>query len=141
MGEKPALLVLLGHWDADNLGCSSGMATPDAFSSISSLPGCQSLASSQRIKYFEGHNHCNRITNPNTGFMIGSFGMSGCGDFGLPIMDTRGSDAILWYFHLGSGGKRHSDFDTVLDCIKTNGFSKCTQYATRWMEQSLTSGS
>merc|ERR1712157_51566 len=27
--EKPGVLLLLGHWDDNNLGCASRMATPD----------------------------------------------------------------------------------------------------------------
>jgi hypothetical protein len=111
------------------------MATPEAYSQILSLPGCSALSS--RIKYFEGHNHCNHITKTNIGFMIGSFGMGGCGDFGLPVLDTRNGEAKLWYFNLGSGGVRHSNWDTVLGCIKANGASSCLQYADQWMLQSL----
>jgi len=135
--NNPSLLVLLGHWDADNLGCSSGMATPEIYSKLIQMPGCQRFGS--RIKYFEGHNHCNRIVSPNTGFMVGSFGMSGCGDFGLPIMDTRNAQAVLYYFKLGEGGARVSNWDAIMNCIKSNGLSGCTQYAEKWMEQSLTS--
>jgi hypothetical protein len=134
--HNPALVVLMSHWDADNLGCASGMAAPEAFSQILSMPGCSALA--PRIKYFEGHNHCNKVTNPNVGFMIGAFGMSGCGDLGLPVLDTRNGEAKLWYFSLGSGGVRHSNWDTVLGCIRANGASSCTQYADQWMLQSLT---
>merc|ERR1712100_588839 len=125
----------MGHWDGDNMGCASGMATPEAYSKLVSVPGCSALSS--KIKYFEGHTHCNHVTNTNTGFMIGAFGMSGCGDFGLPVLDTRGGEAKLWYFGLGSGGRRNSNWDTVLGCIRANGVSGCTQYASPWMQQSL----
>jgi len=132
--QNPSLLVLLGHWDADNHGCSSGMSTSEVYTKVSALSGCSSMAS--RIKYFEGHNHCNKITQANTGFMIGAFGMGGCGDFGLPILDTRNDEAKLWYFKLGSNGVRTSNWDEVLGCIKSNGFGACTQYADTWMQQS-----
>lgn len=131
--EDPSLVVLLGHWDARNLGCEAGMAAPDVYRELLSMPGCQRFG--KRIKYFEGHNHCNEITNPNTGFMFGSFGMSGCGQFGLPILDTRNGKALLYYFPLGNGGARYGPWDVVMGCIKSKGFSACTQYADVWMEQ------
>jgi len=134
--QDPALLVLLGHWDGDNMGCASGMAASEVYNAVRSLPGCAALA--PRLKYFEGHTHCNKVTQDNTGFMVGANGMSGCGDFGLPILDTRGGQATLWYFSLGSGGQRHSNWDEVLTCIRNYGFSACTQYADKWMQQSLT---
>jgi len=133
--QNPALLVLLGHWDADNLGCASGMASPEVYGKVSALPACATLGS--RIKYFEGHNHCNRIVEDNTGFMVGANGMAGCGDFGLPILDTRGGQATLWYFSLGSGGNRHTNWDEVLGCIKSYGFAGCTQYADIWMQEQI----
>lgn len=140
VGEQdPDLLVLLGHWDADNLGCQAGMATPEAFSRLMGYSGCGNLA--DRVKFFEGHNHCNHIIQSNTGFMIGSFGMSGCGDFGIPIMDTRDGQAVLYYFQLGAGGQRSSNWGTIMDCLKSNGYAACKQYAQVWMQQDLPSAS
>merc|ERR1711957_428272 len=125
-----------GHWDGDNMGCASGMAASEVYDKVQSLSGCDALQG--RIKYFEGHTHCNQIMESNTGFMVGANGMSGCGNFGLPILDTRGDQATLWYFSLGSNGQRHSNWDEVLTCIRNYGFSACTQYADKWMQQSLT---
>jgi len=102
-----------------------------------SMPGCQRFGS--RIKYFEGHTHCNKVTKPNTGFMVGSFGQRGCGHFGLPIMDTRNGSAVLYYFELGDGGNRVHDWDTKMNCIKSHGLSGCTHLAKKWMEESLDS--
>merc|ERR1712048_181086 len=90
-----------------------------------------------RLKFFEGHKHCNQIITENTGFMVGANGMSGCGDFGLPILDTRNGTETLWYFKLGSNyGQRVNNWDEVLSCIESKGFSACTQYADKWMTQS-----
>merc|ERR1711937_470141 len=43
--QNPSLMVLLGHWDAVNLGCQSGMDTKDVHSKVLSLPGCSELSS------------------------------------------------------------------------------------------------
>lgn len=140
VGEQdPDLLVLLGHWDADNLGCQSGMAAPEAYNRIMGFSGCGNLG--DRVKYFEGHTHCNHITQTNTGFMVGSFGMTGCGDFGIPIMDTRDGQAVLYYFLLGSNGRRNSKWSAIMDCFKSSGFSACKHYAQQWMQQDLPSSS
>jgi len=133
--QDPALLVLMGHWDGDDMGCANGMSASEVYDKVQSLSGCDALQG--RIKYFEGHTHCNQIMESNTGFMVGANGMSGCGDFGLPILDTRNGQETLWYFKLGSNGKRMGNWDEVLGCIKNNGFSACTQYADRWMTQSF----
>ena len=38
------------------------------------IPGCDNL--SKKLKYIEGHKHCNLITKNNTGYMFGAMGMS-----------------------------------------------------------------
>jgi len=137
--QNPHLLVLLGHWNGVNHGCAIGMDTPGVYNKIKSMPGCSSLGS--RIKFFEGHEHDNRVVMANTGFMVGSNGMLGPGNFGLPILDTRGNQEVLWYFKLGEGGRRISNWDAVLGCIRSSGLSACTHYADKWMQQSFMSGS
>merc|ERR1712048_1469369 len=69
------------------------------------MQGCDTLGS--RLKYVEGHYHCNKIVENNTGFV------------------------------LGKQGQRTKDFDAIIDCFKTNGYSQCTHYAQVWMEEPL----
>jgi len=133
--ENPSWVVLLGHWDVDNLGCRNGMAAPEVYDHLKVMPGCQRFGS--RIKFFEGHVHSNHVVRQNTGFMVGSFGQSGSGDFGLPILDTRDEKAVLYYFKLGQGGRKLSTWDTVMCCIKSKGLSGCRHHADVWLEQSL----
>lgn len=147
VGEvKPALLVLLGHWNKVDMGCASGMDTPDAYKRIMQLQGCSSLGS--RVKYFEGHRHCNAVVQENTGFLIGSFGMGGGGCFGfpegdgamgLPVLDTRGAKAKLYYFQMGVRGARTENFDAILNCLKASGLDGCTGIpgVFTWMEEEL----
>mmetsp|Transcript_91044 Transcript_91044/g.208645 ORF Transcript_91044/g.208645 Transcript_91044/m.208645 type:complete len:607 (-) Transcript_91044:393-2213(-) len=132
---QPQLVVLLGHWDAVNLGCQAGEDTPDVFRKVQSIPACSALGDS--LKYVVGHNHCNEIMQADTGFMLGAFGMSGCGQFGLPVLDTRNNRAKLYYFKMGTGGQREGQFQAVLDCLDASGFDGCLQYADTWMDVAL----
>jgi len=144
--QQPELLVLLGHWNKQDMGCASGMDTPDAYNRVLGLSGCSQLGA--RIKYFEGHRHCNGVIQENVGFLVGSFGMGngGCNGFpegdgtlGLPILDTRGGVAKLYYFQMGIGGSRTANFDSILACLKTKGLSGCTGLpgVQVWMEEDL----
>jgi hypothetical protein len=133
---NPALVVLQGHWNNVDLGAMPNMDTEHVFPKLQTLDGCDKLGS--RLKFVEGHYHCNKIIKNNTGFMLGSFGMTNCGgDFGLPILDTRQGTAKLYYFELGKQGHRTEDFDAIIDCFKTRGYSKCIKYAQVWMEEPL----
>jgi hypothetical protein len=138
---NPALVFLIGHWNGQNGGCSAGMATEDAFTRVKKIAGCDTLGT--RLKFVEGHKHCNQVKEPNTGYVLGAFGFAdsdtSCnGAFGLPILDTRNGWARLYYFELGVQGKRTEDFDKIIDCFKTKGYSECTHYAQVWMEEDLT---
>jgi len=88
------------------------------------------------MKYFEGHAHCNQKKLPD-GVMLGAWGFEGCGDFGVPILDTRNNQAILWYFEMGSGGHKNGQFDTILTCLETQGLDACKHMATPWFTQDL----
>jgi hypothetical protein len=137
---KPALAVLVGHWNSENSGCVEGMGTESVFARVQRLAGCDTLGT--RIKFVEGHKHCNQIKQNNTGFLLGSFGFSdsdtSCsGAFGLPILDTRDGWARLYYFELGSFGQRADNFDTIIECFKEKGFSMCMSYAQLWMEEPI----
>jgi hypothetical protein len=56
---KPAMALLLGHWNVENGGCESEMAVPEAYRLIQAFPGCDSMGS--RLKYLMGHVHCNEV--------------------------------------------------------------------------------
>lgn len=139
-GSKPALVVLLGHWNGGGMGCAAGMDTPSAYSRVRNIDACRALGS--RLKWVEGHKHCNQILVPNTGFLLGSFGFEDgdarChGAFAIPILDTRGGRARLYYYELGKSGKRTDNFDTIMSCLMEHGHSGCTQYADKWMDEPL----
>lgn len=67
----------MGHWNEDGLGCSADMTTPTVYSTLKSEPKCAGIA--DKLKYFEGHAHCNEVVEKDVGFMVGANGMSQCG--------------------------------------------------------------
>ena len=94
-----------------------------------------------RLKFIMGHTHCNEVVKNATGFMVAGQGMEGCGNFGIPVLDTTGDKAELSYFPLNDLGNRGSDqFGALLSCIKENGFSGCASLASKtgpWLSQAL----
>ena len=78
----------VGHWNDAGMGCDANMDVPDVFAAISALPGCDALAATGSLRYVMGHTHCNKVTAPGVGFMVAGQGMSGCGNFGVPVFDT-----------------------------------------------------
>merc|ERR1711920_1033615 len=68
---QPALAVLVGHWNSQNSGCLQGMTTSSIYHRVRKMTGCDTLGT--RLKYVEGHKHCNLVKENNTGFLLGSF--------------------------------------------------------------------
>lgn len=137
--EQPSLVVMIGHWNSEGLGCASGMDTEEVRPKLMQLEGCNNLG--DRLKYFEGHEHCNYVKEKDYGFLVGSFGYNGCGNFGLPILNTRNGRATLHYFPLGDNWQKADNFDEILGCIGAKGYSACTEYAQVWLDQPLTTPS
>jgi hypothetical protein len=128
-------LLLLGHWNSDGDGCDSDVTVPAVYQKILSIPACAPLK--EKVRYFMGHKHCNIITEPNVGFMVGAQAMSdatSCGGaFGLPIVDTTGGKFRVLYFPFAEAGKfDEAYYDSVLSCIQQNGVSNCYHLATEW---------
>jgi len=134
---NPKYVLLLGHWNSDGDGCEAE-SVPEVYSALSALPQCAPLMS--RMKYFMGHKHCNVVTSPDTGFMVGAMGMadkSSCGgEFGFPVLDTTQGDLRVYYFSLAKEGQ-YDHYDQVLACIRSSGVSGCYHLATLWTGSSL----
>ena len=132
--SNPDVVMLLGHWNSEGDGCPSGMTTPELYSQMLSLPACASVAS--KIKYFEGHKHCNQVMEPDVGFMVGAVGMSDiatdpCGaDFGFPIVDTTGGTFKVYYFQIQD--RNVDNYEAILNCVKASGVSQCYHLAKLW---------
>ena len=135
---KPDALFLLGHWNSNGDGCDSDATVPAVYKTIVSLPACAPLAS--KVRYFMGHKHCNIVTEPNVGFMVGAQGMSdatSCGGaYGVPIVDTTGGRFRVYYFPIAQANS-FDNYDTILSCIKAKGVSGCYDLAQEWANVAL----
>lgn len=137
------LAVLLGHWDTSGLGATSATATPGLYDHIKGMPGCKALDDSGALKFVMGHTHCNLahphghvLSGHSTGFMVAGFGMEGCGNYGVPLLDTTGNKVRVVYFPIVA--KDGTDtYDQVTACVAKSGWRQCTHLAETWLDQEL----
>ena len=142
---KPVAVFLLGHWNKENAGCAPAMETQDVHAAlVAAYPaGCGEL------KYMDGHDHCNQVENgrglsptaaptaaapadaENFGFLIGGHGMTGCGQYGLVLLDSTGGSVGMDYFELASDSAGDGAYGKILDCVSSsgNGLVGCTDLA------------
>jgi len=128
--------VLIGHWDAGGLGAKKEMDMPHWYTEMAALPGCSELDARGMLKFVMGHTHCND-PHPHgkidTGFRVAGFGMEGCGNFGMPIVDTTEGRVRFWYFDTSSDDL----YDQVTNCVQAQGWRQCTDLATLWLDQPI----
>jgi len=164
---RPRWLFLLGHWDGDGGATAEaecnpclGADTPALHARLRHTPGCAEYGS--RLKYQDGHTHCNRVqeveagTGEARGFLVGASGMSGCSQFGFEYVETEGEAAgeggaeggaraggggalRVWYFELEREGAP-SRADAVLSCVAAQGLPACTHLATLWFDSAAARG-
>jgi hypothetical protein len=127
--------MLFGHWNGPNLGCSFGMDTPSIYKVLMKKPGC----AAKKGLYFDGHDHCNRITTASTstdpnpvGYMIGASGMNGdCSPMsGFVVVDSKAKDVAVDYYDMGQ-------FEALSGCWDANKeqpFTKCRSHAQKWRD-------
>lgn len=137
MKENPKYILLQSHWNAQGDGCEDDMTAPAVYKEMSLLPECASIV--PKMKYFMGHDHCNKITETDIGYMVGANGMSGCGEWGIPIVDTTSGSFKVYYFllYIQPGLRNNAtvavdNFDKVYNCFRDNGVSNCYHLATEW---------
>mmetsp|Transcript_36132 Transcript_36132/g.100336 ORF Transcript_36132/g.100336 Transcript_36132/m.100336 type:complete len:227 (-) Transcript_36132:91-771(-) len=142
LAEQPGLevAVLAGHWDRDGSGASPEMAMPQWYAEMTAMPGCAELHERGLLKFVMGHTHCN---NPHpkpmgqrhgAGFRVAGFGMGkGCGNFGVPMLDTTGGRVRVWYFDASSDEL----YAALHDCVQRRGWRRCTHLATLWLDQGI----
>jgi hypothetical protein len=91
-------------------------STPEIYTALSGMASCAPLIS--KMKYFMGHKHCNIVTSPNVGFMVGAMGMSSTascgGEFGIPVVDTTFGDFRVYYFSIAKVFAVHSSFIIII---------------------------
>jgi len=154
---------LMGHWNDVSNGCQDSMDVPEIQSVIGTtfdeFPGCAELYQRGRLKYLDGHSHCNHVEYRGEkhadhlevayrggqkeedkiidGFMIGGHGMAECGQLGFAFVDSLSSPGHVrvWYFEERNVRTPHrDDYPAILDCVKERGVAGCTHLATLWWE-------
>merc|ERR1712032_1203503 len=126
MGATATVVMVLGHWNTDNLGCSDTSA-PNVWAHVKQQPGC----ASKLVLYVDGHEHCNHVTEPGFGFMIGANGQGGNCEpqFGFMVIDTNPktqdgrADARVDYFEVARGTV--DNWANLSDCLQKSGYSGC----------------
>jgi hypothetical protein len=142
--QKAKWFVVIGHWTGVDAGCQPKMTTKDVHEYITTVDGCKEMA--HRVKWLEGHAHCNLIMKKDTGFRVAGYGMKGCGNFGFPFIDSTGDHLEIGYFPVVGGNgtvdeadeaasASDVDFDTLYSCIKENGIGGCKHHAVSWLHQ------
>ena len=138
-GDSMKALILVGHWDTENMGAQDKMDVPTLYDSIKTLPGCDAFEAKKTLKFLMGHTHCN-VPHPhghnNTGFMIAGQGMEGCGNFGVPVLDSTENRLRLYYFPIVA--KDGTDtYDAVSSCVISKGWRACLSLAETWLDQTI----
>ena len=133
---QPATVFLLGHWNSGGMGCQLGMSVPAVRAELLSLTQCQSLGN--RLKYMDGHEHCNYVqanTSEPVGFMIGAHGMDdgACkAQYGFLYLDSSNNRVRLYYFEVAS--ETSDQYDELIACVLKGGLSSCTNMAQTWLD-------
>jgi len=138
---RPNWVMVANHWnkadDPEDCNPCPHMDMPSVYHRLRRTPGCQEYGT--RLKYQDGHDHCNHIQErePDTrepiGFMIGGSGMSDCGQWGFEYLDSSDDRLRLYYFELEATGKA-SRADEVFECIKSFGLPSCTHLSQLWYD-------
>ena len=122
---------LVGHWNDGGLGCAPDMDVPNAHKKLKTLPGCQEYG--DKLKYYAGHTHCNRVIETGVGFMVAGMGMEGCGNFGVPVVDSTGDTPQILYFPIQDVHNETVDmYNATVQCFLDKGVGGCTDMATNW---------
>ena len=133
------IVVLLGHWDVSGLGATEETAVPGMYEYLRTIKGCDAYDQRGMLKSVMGHTHCN-VAHPhgytNVGFMVAGQGMEGCGNYGIPLLDTTDGRVRFYYFPIVS--KLGVDtYDEVTSCLSASGWRQCTYLAELWLDESI----
>ena len=157
---RPAWLILLGHWAEVTFGGAPRMNTSAVFDRMATMGGCQAMG--RRFKWFEGHNHLNSITRPETGFRVGGWGMKSYDprtNFGPTLLETTDDFLTVRYFPIiGPPGTKPVQPTTapsakadaleddprgdaawarLMACIDAHGVGGCAHLSVVWWRQPL----
>jgi len=120
------LILVIGHWNWGNsMGCKAGMDAPGFANSMRGMASCKTI--SGKIKYVDGHDHCN--TNFGDGFKIGGGGMAGCGDGTeghTGLLYTKTSDqGEVWVYYIEFANPWADYYKDWINCVKSSGIDNC----------------
>ena len=103
---------------------------PEVYKDISKLAECAAVK--DRMRYLMGHQHCNKVVEPGVGFMVGGAGMSGCGQFGVTVLDSSpaagaaASATPLSVYHFRINSDDGPDYyNQTAECFRQKGVSGC----------------
>jgi len=133
------LFVIAGHWSQFGDGAPANTPTPHVHKLAAAGAfgdSCSRLAADDRLKFVEGHTHCNAVVSEGRGWMVAAQGMSGCGAYAITVLDTRDDAALLLNFPIANVDGM-DNYDALLDCFSTRGARACADYADVWLNQSL----
>ena len=107
-------------------------SAPEIYTALSGMASCAPLI--PKMKYFMGHKHCNMVTSPNLGFMVGAMGMSDAsscgGEIGIPVVDTTFGDFRVYYFSIAKVCMCVCMYVCMYVCMCTGEWSHMTCYST-----------
>ena len=64
--------------------------------------------------------------------------MEGCGNYGIPVLDTTGARIRVYYFPIGSDGIANpTAYNEVMRCVGASGWRKCLHLAQTWLDQPI----
>mmetsp|Transcript_17275 Transcript_17275/g.60353 ORF Transcript_17275/g.60353 Transcript_17275/m.60353 type:complete len:232 (-) Transcript_17275:35-730(-) len=141
VAPRPNWVFVVGHWNTGGgeFNPCPHMDTPSVYRRLLATPGCKEFGT--RLKYQDGHEHCNHVqervtpTGEAIGFMVGASGMGGCSQYGFEYLDSSGGELRVVYFELeNASGTSRSDL--VFDCIREHGLPSCTHLGSAWFQSS-----
>jgi len=125
-------LFVLGHWNAPGDGCPDGMDVPSIVAKLATVPGCDQFAS--RTRGFFGHQHCNKVVQQDSLYMIGGTGfLAECQQAGFVYLATTNNVFTLVLFDFGSD----ATFNPLITCLNSNPISACTHLGTTWVSATV----
>ena len=120
------------------------MDVPAVYEEIKSFDGCAQLDAAHNLKYVMGHTHCNEVTatDPVTkdglGFMVAGQGMEGCGNYGIPIVETTKEGRVeITYFNVQDTSGSPDQYDAILKCFEEKGPVNCKELGKTWLNQTI----